>query len=162
MSAWKVIKEFPKYSVSDDGRVRNNTTGKILSPHSDTNGYLSVCLYRDGKPSTKRIHKLVAEAFIPNPFNLHDTNHKDGNRSNNNVNNLEWCTRSYNMLHSYRVLGKKPRSTDRKAILCVETGKVYSTVEEAAKVVNRSSMAIRKCLYGWTKTSAGCHWRDVV
>lgn len=160
MSTWKVIKEYPNYSVSDEGDVKNNTTGKILKPHLDSNGYLSVCLYREKKSSTKRIHKLVAEAYIPNPFNLPDVNHIDGIRTNNSKDNLEWRTRSGNMLHTYRELGKKPRSTDRKAVLCVETGEMYSTVEAAAKSANRSSMAIRKCLYGWTKTSAGLHWRD--
>lgn len=159
---WKVINEFPKYSVSDDGRVKNNKSGKVLTPHPDSNGYLSVSLCRDGKHFTRRVHRLVAEAFIPNPLNLHDINHKDGNKNNNSSSNLEYCTRSYNMLHSYRTLGKRPRSTDRKAVLCIETSVVYPTVEAAAKAVGRSSMAIRKCLYGWTKTAAGRHWRDVV
>jgi hypothetical protein len=162
VNTWKNINEFPKYSVSDDGRVRNNSTNKLLTPHTDSNGYLSVSLYRNGKHFIKRIHRLVAEAFIPNPLNLHDINHKDGNKLNNHKLNLEYCTRSYNMLHSYRTLGKKPHSTDRNAVLCVETGMVYPTVEAAAKAVGRSSMAIRKCLYGRTKTAAGCHWRDVV
>ena len=159
---WKVIIGFPNYSVSDDGRVKNNKTDKILTPYPDSNGYLSVCLCRDGERSTKRIHRLVAETFIPNPLGLHEINHKDGNKSNNHKSNLEYCTRSYNMLHSYRTLGKKPHSIDRKAVLCVETSTVYPTVEAAAKAVGRSSMAIRKCLYGWTKTAAGCHWRNVV
>ena len=162
VNTWKVINEFPKYSISDDGRVRNNSTNKLLTPHTDSNGYLSVNLYRNGKHFIKRVHRLVAEAFIPNPLNLHDINHKDGNKLNNHKLNLEYCTRSYNMLHSYRTLGKKPRSTDRNAVLCVETSMFYPTVEAAAKAVGRSSMAIRKCLYGRTKTAAGCHWRDVV
>lgn len=64
MTTWKVIIGFPKYSVSDDGRVRNNKTGKILTPYPDTNGYLTVGLYRDSKRTPQRIHRLVAEAFI--------------------------------------------------------------------------------------------------
>lgn len=162
MTTWKVIVGFPNYSVSDEGQVRNAKTGKILAPCPDSNGYLSVGLYRDGKRFVKRVHRLVAEAFIPNPLHLHDINHKDGNKLNNHKLNLEYCTRSYNMLHSYRNLGRKPHSTDRNAVLCVETGAVYPTVEAAAKAVGRSSMAIRKCLYGRTKTAAGYHWRDVV
>lgn len=162
VNVWKVINEFPKYSVSDDGRVRNNKTGKILSPCADTNGYLSVGLYRDGKRSTKRIHRLVAEAFIPNPLNLHDINHRDGNKSNNDKSNLEYCTRSYNMLHSSRTLGKKPRKPIKNPIVCVESKEVYENIEAAAKAVGRSSMAIRKCLNGQTKTAAGKHWRRAV
>lgn len=162
MSTWKIIIGFPTYSVSDDGKVRNNKTGKILASYPDSNGYPSVGLCRDGKQIKMRVHRLVAEAFIPNPLNLHDINHKDGNKFNNHKLNLEYCTRSYNMLHSYRVLGKGARNAERKAVLCVETSMVYPTVEAAAKAVGRSSMAIRKCLYGWTKTAAGRHWRDVV
>lgn len=161
MATWKNINEFPQYSVSDDGRVRNNKTGKILTQNPDTNGYLSVGLCRDGKQTTKRVHRLVAEAFIPNPLNLHDINHKDGNKNNNHKLNLEYCTRSYNMIHSYRVLGNGTRATVRNGVLCIETSEVYPTVEAAAKAVGRSSMAIRKCLYGRTKTAAGKHWRDV-
>lgn len=158
---WKVINEFPNYSVSDDGRVKNNKTGKILAPSPDSNGYLSVGLYRDGKHTTKRIHKLVAEAFIPNPLNLHEVNHIDGNKNNNDKSNLEYCTRSYNMLHSRRIIGNKHK-VEIRPIECVETGMVYPTVEAAAKAVGRSSMAIRKCLYGWTNTAAGLHWRRAV
>ena len=162
MTTWRKIEGYPRYSVSEDGQVRNDITGKILTPHADSNGYLSVGLYRDDGRNTKRVHKLVAEAFIPNPDNLPDVNHIDGNKSNNNKDNLEHCTRSYNMLHSSRTLGKKSRKSYVKPILCIETGIVYPTVKAAAEAVDRSSMAIRKCLYGWTKTSAGLHWRDAV
>lgn len=162
MSAWKVIIGFPDYSVSDDGRVKNNKTDKILSPYTDTNGYLSVGLYRDSKRFARRIHKLAAEAFIPNPLDLRELNHKDGNKQNNIIDNLEWCTRSYNMIHSTRTLGNKPKKPYVQPIICVESMEVYKNVEEAAKAVNRSSMAIRKCLYGWTKTAAGRHWRYAV
>ena len=159
---WKTINEFPKYSVSNDGRVKNNKTGKILTPHPDSNGYLSVSLCRDGKHFTRRVHRLVAEAFIPNPLNLHDVNHKDGDKSNNHESNLEYCTRSYNMLHSSRTLGKKPRKPYVKPVVCIESGEVYANIEAAAKAVGRSSMAIRKCLNGQTKTAAGKHWRGAV
>lgn len=162
MEIWKVINGFPNYSVSNEGHIKNNKTGKILSPCTDTNGYLLVGLYREGKRSTKRIHKLVAEAFIQNPLNLHDVNHKDGNKSNNHETNLEYCTRSYNMLHSSRTLGKKPRKPYVKPVVCIESGETYANIETAAKAVGRSSMAIRKCLNGQTKTAAGKHWRRAV
>lgn len=162
MTTWKVIIGFPNYSVSMDGQVRNNKTGKILALCHDTNGYLSVGLYRDGKRSIKRVHKLVAEAFIPNPLNLHDINHKDGNKKNNHSSNLEYCTRSYNMLHSTRTLGIKPRKPLKKPVVCLESDEVYVNIQTAANAVNRSSKAIRKCLNGQTKTAAGKHWRYAV
>ena len=151
---FKKINGYPNYSVSTEGKVRNDRTGKILKPQMDSNGYHNI--YIDGKP--RRVHKLVAEAFIPNPKGLKEINHKDGNKENNRMDNLEWSTRSLNMLHSYKTHGR--RKIGRDGVLCVETGVVYPTVEAAAKAVGRSSMAIRKCLYGWTNSSAGLHWRD--
>lgn len=153
MEKWKRIKDFPNYSVSNEGRVKNNTSGRIIAPWIDTNGYPSVHL---GKP-IRRVHKLVAEAFVPNPFGLSENNHKDGDKTNCNEWNLEWCTHGENVLHSYKVHGG--HSTRERAVVCIETGVVYSNAALAAKAVNRSPMAIKKCLYGWTKTSAGKHWR---
>ena len=148
MENWKPIDD--TYSVSTYGRVRNDKTGHILAPGTDSNGYLHVNL----NGSLKRIHRLVATAFIPNPDNLPEINHIDGNKKNPHKDNLEWCTRTYNI---NRVSNK--RKPTKAGIECVETGIVYPTVEAAAKAVNRSSMAIRKVLYGQTKTSAGLHWR---
>lgn len=158
MEIWKVINGFPNYSVSNEGRVKNNKTGRILSPCPDSNGYLSVGLYREGHHFTKRIHKLVAEAFIPNPLNLPEINHQDGNKNNCRESNLEWCTRRDNILHNLREIGNFHKGIKRP-IECVETGEVYPSVIAAAKAVGRSSMAIRKVLYGWTRTAAGQHWR---
>jgi len=106
------------YSVSNNGIVRSNPRdvkysngtvahhkGKELKPYCDK-GYLRVVLSINNKPIKKSIHQLVAEAFIPNPLRLKYVNHKDGNRSNNSVENLEWCTASQNEIHSYEVLGK--------------------------------------------------------
>lgn len=143
------------YSVSTEGVVRNDKTGKILKPQRDTNGYLRV--FVDSK--WRGVHNLVAEAFVPNTEGLPEVNHKDGNKENNREDNLEWTTRSGNVLHSLNLKGK--RRIDREGVLCIETGAVYPTIEAAAKAVGRSSMAIRKCLYGWTKTCAGLHWRDL-
>lgn len=133
MTTWKKIESHPRYSVSEDGQVRNDITGKILTPHADSNGYLSVGLYRDDGRNTKRVHKLVAEAFIENPDNLPDVNHIDGNKSNNHKGNLEYCTRSYNMLHSSRTLGKKPRKNYVKPIICIEEEKVYPYYSKCGK-----------------------------
>lgn len=92
---WKAIVEFPSYQVSSLGRVRNKN-GKILTPRRHTAGYLRVSFYKDGKNIDKYIHRLVAEAFLPNKDNLPVINHRDEHKDNNNVTNLEWCTQEYN------------------------------------------------------------------
>ena len=97
---WRIIQETDdKYSISDKGRVRNNNTMHILSP-SNKEGYKRVALYINGKPRTRSVHRLVAIEFIPNPENKREVNHKDGNPSNNCVENLEWVTPEENIRHA--------------------------------------------------------------
>lgn len=86
--------------ISSYGRVKNTITNFYLKPFSNNKGYLLVHLTINGKRSNQLIHRLVAKAFIPNPDNLPQVNHIDGNKSNNRVNNLEWCTDSYNQNHA--------------------------------------------------------------
>lgn len=154
MVNWKKLKGYTNYSVSTDGQIRNDKTGRIYKTWLDSNGYPSLHLGKD----IRRVHKLVAETFIENPLNLPEVNHIDGNKQNNHKPNLEWCTHSENILHSRRVLGKK-YTRNRGLVECVETGEIYLNATVAAKAVNRSLTAIRKCLKGQTKTCAGLHWR---
>ena len=112
---WKDVKGFEgRYQVSNLGRVRSldftwlaynykvcgyvecKRKGKILKPKTSYNGYLQVCLKISSKNHYKLLHRLVADAFIPNPNNLPTVNHKDEDKWNNRVDNLEWCTYKYN------------------------------------------------------------------
>ncbi|WP_418707181.1 NUMOD4 domain-containing protein [Barnesiella intestinihominis] len=93
MENWKVIYDFPNYEISNYGNVRNNT--KIVKAVPNKHGY-NVVVLCNGIRKSVNIHRLVAAAFIPNPDNLPDINHKDENKSNNHVNNLEWCDNTYN------------------------------------------------------------------
>lgn len=86
----KKIKDY-EYYVTKDGKVISIRSGKEMCQWIDNVGYKQCNLYKDGKKKYVRIHRLVAEAFIPNPLNLTQVNHKDGNKLNNNVDNLEWC-----------------------------------------------------------------------
>lgn len=98
---WKPIKGFEdKYEVSNFGRVRNKTTNHIYKMTNQYGDYFSIILYDGVKKKTTRVHRLVAEAFIPNPNNYSCVNHKDMNKQNNCVENLEWCTQSYNSNHA--------------------------------------------------------------
>lgn len=103
MEIWKEISGYNgRYQVSSWGRVRNVETGKLLKPYKNSKGYLKVGLKVHGKrvPDKHRVNRLVAKAFIENPNNLPQVNHKDGNKENNSVTNLEWITNSDNMKHA--------------------------------------------------------------
>lgn len=98
------------YEVSSFGRVRNVKSGKILRPGLHHSGYLNCVLSVNGNKNTFVIHRLVAQAFIPNPLGLPQVNHKDEDKTNNNVDNLEWCTAKYNV--NYGTIKNRVRNTN--------------------------------------------------
>lgn len=89
------------YDISDKGEVIYLKKNRITFGYKDKKGYLNFDFRRRGGKCVK-VHRLVAEAFIPNPYNLPQVNHKDGNKENNNVSNLEWCDNSYNQKHAFK------------------------------------------------------------
>lgn len=100
MEMWKDIEGFEgRYQISSWGRVRNKD-GMILKPYTNNKGYVKISLQEGRRAIKKRIHRLVAQAFIPNPYNLPQVNHKDGNKQNNSYTNLEWVTNSENLRHA--------------------------------------------------------------
>lgn len=93
----KKISRNTNYSICENGEVRNDITGKIKKPFiNKANGYMTVDLYKDNKSQKVTLHRLLAEAFIPNPENKPCVDHKDGNRLNNSIENLRWATYSEN------------------------------------------------------------------
>jgi hypothetical protein len=99
---WKVISAFPRYSVSTFARVRNDRTGRILKP-GHSKGYPAVWLTNEKGVKPRTIHRLMAQAFIPNPDNLPEVNHKDGVPRHLELSNLEWTTRAGNTQHAYDI-----------------------------------------------------------
>lgn len=95
----KIIRGYPNYSIDECGNIFNRD-GKRLKPCRNKKGYLKVYLYNDSGRKCMSVHRLVAQAFIPNPNNLPEVNHKDTNKNNNVVSNLEWCTGSENIKHA--------------------------------------------------------------
>lgn len=115
MEKWKKLKKFGDYQISNFGNIKSPDVemktptgknwirkGKLLKPYKSKKGYLSVDLRINGKRKIMLVHRLVAETFIPNIYNKPQINHIDGDKTNNNVNNLEWCTNGENQLHAFK------------------------------------------------------------
>lgn len=160
---WKEIIE--GYQVSDNGEVKSlvkihpcNKCSKerVLKQHLH-NGYKRVMIYREGKGEWKAVHRLVAEAFIPNPNNYPCVNHKDEDKTNNHVSNLEWCTYKYNM--NYGTRNKRIADKQSKPIICVETGVRYNSLSEVTKKTGIDFRHLSDCCKGKRKTTGGYHWQ---
>lgn len=123
MEDWKIIEEYPNYMVSSEGKVKSierndgrgrHKKGKILSPRYNTRGYISVVLYKNGKPQTFRVNRLVAQVFIPNPDNKPYVDHINGDRADNRVCNLRWVTHKENMNNPLTILKFKNNKNKQK------------------------------------------------
>ena len=107
MEEWRPITDFPDYEVSNQGNVRSKYSGewKTLTQYKDNHkggNYCLVMIYNNTRRKTIRVHRLVAQSFVPNPENKPEIDHIDRNRQNNNVENLRWATKSENMLNTKR------------------------------------------------------------
>ena len=99
---WKTIDDYPSYKISDSGVVVN-AYGKVMAQQPNYKGYLRVYLVHNKVRKQQFVHRLVAKAFIPNPNNLPQINHKDGHPENNHSSNLEWCDNTYNQRYSHAI-----------------------------------------------------------
>jgi hypothetical protein len=167
MIEWRSVEEFDGYyEISSNGEVKSlgrwvkgkgNSQqwrdGRILTPIKDTkNGYFQVGLCIDRKISTRFVHRLLGIAFIPNPLNLPQINHKDGNKNNNDLNNLEWCTHQENIKHSRDVLKKCIGEDNGNAKLTneqvKEIRKIEGTLKYKANKYNVSISCIHRVMTG--------------
>lgn len=155
---WKDVEGYEGvYQVSNLGRVKRVTTGRILKPLKHTSGYLNIGLYKNHTVSKKLIHRLVAQAFIPNPENKQEVNHIDEDKTNNLYSNLEWSTRKENNNHGTR--NERMRKTLSTPILAInlKTGGVeeFHGSNECARQLGLNQSHITSVLKGGYKQTGG-------
>lgn len=130
---WKSVQSYNgKYLISSQGRIKSLYKKRLLRPHVGKDGYVRIVLWKEGKQTIAYIHRLVASAFVPNPHNFQEINHIDGNKQNNSPQNLEWVTRSENVKHAIKKLGKNIGIAPTP-VLCKETGEVFASQMEASR-----------------------------
>lgn len=166
---WKTIEEYPNYMVSDMGEVKSLKFGKerILKGIKDKDGYLIVNLFKEGKKKSHFIHRLVALAFLPNPNNLSEVNHISEIKTDNRVENLEWCNREHNLNHGSRNERARKTLTNRKdlskpILQFSKTGKLirkWTSVREVERELGFNEGNISSCCNGKYNSSYGFIWR---
>ena len=148
MESWKEVNGYEGlYWVSTQGHVKNRH-GRVLIPEI-RNSYYSVDFFKDGKRRKYRIHRLVAQAFIPNPDNLPQVNHKDEDKLNNCVDNLEWCDNTYNTHYSKH---------QDLSIYCFDLDQYFRSASEAAVHTGACRTSIVKACRGQLTQAGGKLW----
>ena len=182
---WKTIDGYEDYEVSNYGRVKSleridnlgrTIKEKILKQSTNNNGYQQVCLCKNGKRKMFQVHRLVANAFIPNPNNYAEINHKDECKTNNHVSNLEWCNRKYNCNYGSFIekhsgennpktmFGKfgKEHPTSKKVIqLTLENEVVrnWNSMMDIKRELGYNQGNISSCCRGRYKSAHGYKWK---
>lgn len=180
MEEWRDIKNFEGiYQVSNLGRIKSMTRvitysngvkhltkGKVIKPILDTYGYYRITLYKNGKAYQRLWHRVVAEAFVPNPNNFSEINHKNEVRTDNRVENLEWCTKGYN--NNYGNHNSNLSLSKRKSIYQIDDSnnviKKWNSINEALEglgLPQNNHGNISACLHGRIKHAYGYRWEFV-
>ena len=154
MEYWKFIYGYPHLIVSNRGKVRSLLLDREIKAFVSNRGYLRVALCKGKTTKYVHVHRLVAEAFVPNPNGYDTVDHIDGNKLNNNAANLQWLSRRDNI----RKAGDK-RNQGAIPVICVETGKVYHSISEAARELHITPAIISAIAKGEYKSYHKLHFK---
>lgn len=153
---WKEIKDYPCYMVSSRGRVKSIKRNKLKASTLQPNGYLSVHLCNNGVPKRFSIHRLVAQTFLPNPNNLPQVNHRNEIKTDNRVENLEWCTAKYNSNY-----GKRTDKTRKPILQFDKQGNFLRSWKSITEIKNTTGLAVSnicRCCKCEHRTAGGYVW----
>ncbi len=146
----KSVKDFPDYYITSCGKVWSYRKNKFLKP-SLNNGYLQVVLANDKESKTFKVHRLIAETYIPNPNNLPEVDHIDRDTNHNWLSNLRWVSSIEN----------NSNKSNNKKVKCIELNKTFNTIMEVERELNINHENISKVCRGKRKTAGGYHWEYV-
>lgn len=175
MEIWKNLANYENYEVSDKGNVRSKVNKRILKPSDNGLGYLRVHLYKHNKGKLCYVHRLVAEAFLDNPNNLPEVNHINEDKTDNRVENLEYCNRRYNVNFGTRSKSASKsmkgvhinRNDLSKTVYQIDKDSdeiinVFPSTAEVERQLGYDAGCISKCCIGIQKTSYGYKWEYII
>lgn len=151
------LKDIPEfnglYAATADGRIYSYRAKRFMKICNGNKGYKQVCIQVGHKAHMRYVHRLVATAWIPNPDNLPEVNHIDEDKGNNDISNLEWCTKNYN-------LGRRTKAgRSVKPVYCVELDTVYPSITAASKELGVHTSNLIDCCKHRSRTTKGYHWK---
>lgn len=170
--AFRDKENYSNYLIFEDGTIYSKKSNKYLKPFKKTSGYYAVNLYDNfGKAKMFFLHRLIAELFIPNPLNYTDVNHKDEDKSNNSLNNLEWCNKSYNENYGSKKIRELQTKTNtnkingRKKIKQFDLSgnfiKEWDSLSEASKNLKIPVGNISSVIHGKRNQAGGYIWKVI-
>ena len=158
MEIWKPLKNFPSYNGSSEGRIMNIRTRRIMKTFANDRGYIQVCLRKNNRQYTVRVARVIAETFLGEHPGM-DVSYKNGDRSDINIDNLEWRSRK-DIARESIDSGRRPM-LKRTAVRVIETGNEYETVTECAKDICCDRSEIFKYLAGQRLHVKGYHFERI-
>lgn len=151
-----------RYAITEDGQVWSYYSKSFIYQRTNDKGYKIVRLRKDGQQKMYSVHQLVARTFIPNPNKYTEVNHIDEDKSNNSISNLEWCTHQQNInkgsCKERAAETQRKTHPSRKAVICIETQKIYSSMKEAQRETGVNNTSISECCNNKRLTAGGFHW----
>ena len=151
------LENYSSYEIYEDGRIYSYKSRKWLTLKPRRDGYIRVRLVNDnGEIKDLYLHRIIAQTFIPNPDNLPQVNHKDENKGNSCVDNLEWCNAKYNA--NYGTRNERIIKSQEKKVYCVELNKVFDSIKAAQEELRIKGHHIGEVCNGKRKSCDGYHW----